>query len=92
MTVRNSTTESRARRRIRLALAAKGYTPELIEWSPITAGAEKSGPDGGWYVPFTPPAPISGLYPGETLVLGYNVSEVLADIERLPAPSEETVK
>jgi hypothetical protein len=80
---------SRQRDRIETAFRKKGYTPTVVEWTPISMGAEKSGPDGGWYIRFEPSAPVDGLLGGEDLVLGLNVDEVLEDIARLPAALRE---
>lgn len=41
-------TETRSRRRIRLAVESRGYNVEELEWEPIYTGAEKEGMGGGW--------------------------------------------
>jgi hypothetical protein len=40
--------ETRARRRIRQAVEARGYAVKKLTWEPWTAAAEKSGIGGGW--------------------------------------------
>ena len=39
--------ETRARRRIRKALEAKGYTVKSIDWEPVHG---RHGPTGGWFI------------------------------------------
>jgi hypothetical protein len=72
----SATTESRARRKIREAIEAKGWTVLRMEWEPIRAGAEKSGPEGGWYVEARAP---SG---GTDWVLGYSWQDAVEWAER----------
>lgn len=74
------TVESRARRKIRQAVEAKGWTITRFDWEPIRLGGEKEGPEGGWYLEVRAP---SG---GEDWVMGYSwqdsvkwVDDFLAD-------------
>jgi hypothetical protein len=60
------TPETRARRKIREAIEAKGWTVTLMNWEPIRPGGEKEGPEGGWYCEVRAP---SG---GEDWVMGLN--------------------
>jgi len=76
---------SRQRERIERALREKGYTATRIHWEPVSAGAEKCGPDGGWFIAVDPLAPVKGVAGGEDCVVGLNVDDVLADIARLPS-------
>lgn len=62
--------------RIRNALEAKGYAVEEIAWEPIGSAVEMGGPSGGWYVAITEPS-------NET-ILGYNIQEVMEQINELP--------
>lgn len=67
--------ETRARRTIRKAIEAKGWkVVGEMTWTPISAGAEKSGPEGGWYMEAE--APSGGM----DWVLGYNVADCLSCI------------
>ena len=63
--------ESRARRKIRQAIEAKGWTLDWLEWEPIRLGGEKSGPEGGWYGEAIAP---SG---GSDWVMGYSWQEAV---------------
>lgn len=73
--------ETRARRRIRLAVEAKGYKLTHLEWEPWGASAEKSGIPGGWYGEVEPKYQEWG-FPGNE-IMGLSVDEVLDWIERL---------
>lgn len=79
--------ETRARRRIRLAVEAKGYTLTELTWEPWGRAAEKEGIPGGWEGYVTPvPA---GLY-GTPAVMGLSLVEALDWIDHwLPARHEE---
>lgn len=71
--------ETRARRRIRQAVEAKGYRLVFLEWEPWSPGGEKSGICGGWYGEVDPPY-CRWSIPG-TEIMGLSVDEVLAWIE-----------
>jgi hypothetical protein len=75
--------EKRARRKIRLAVEAKGYLLTELTWEPWGRAAEKEGIPGGWegYVEPEPP----GLY-GCPAIMGLSLAEALDWIARwLPA-------
>ena len=86
---------SRNQQKITKALNIKGYYPIEIIWEPIGGAPEMCGPEGGWYIKV-------GVMPpnNETkddfddyydVILGYNINDVLDDIDRLPTqtPKEE---
>ncbi len=82
--------ESRARRRIRQAVELYGYRLVRLDWEPVSAGAEKSGPDGGWFGEIeradgVVSDPLSG---GDHAVLGYNVEHALDWIDEFVKPVE----
>lgn len=68
--------ESRARRKIRQAIEAKGWTVTLMTWTPISAGGEKEGPAGGWYCEARAP---SG---GQDWVMGYSWQDAVEWAEK----------
>jgi len=41
--------ETLARRKIREAVEAKGWSLAGLMWEPVTRGSEKCGPFGGWH-------------------------------------------
>ena len=71
---------SRNADKITKAVKAKGWEVIELKWEPISKGCEMCGPDGGWY--------LGVEYNGEKYdfenILGYNVEEVMEEIERLP--------
>jgi hypothetical protein len=76
-------TESRARRKIRLSVEAKGYTLTELTWEPWGRAAEKEGIPGGWEG-YVTPEPL-GLG-GTPAVMGLSVGEALEWVEQfLPA-------
>jgi hypothetical protein len=68
--------ETRARRKIREAVEAKGWTLLRLVWEPISPGGEKEGLCGGWYGVCRAP---SG---GEDWVMGYNWRETVEWAEK----------
>lgn len=70
---------SRNADKIRKALEVKGWEAEEIFWEPIGSAPIMCGPEGGWYVGCYSEA----LNKYET-ILGYNIQEVLEEIEKLP--------
>jgi len=81
--------ETRARRRIRQAVEAKGYRLRSLTWEPWGSAAEKSGPSGGWFGEVEPPWGINldtgrqWVFPGDDLC-GLSVKDVLDAIVRWP--------
>jgi len=75
--------ESRARRRIRRAVQAKGYELTELSWSPWGRAAEKEGIPGGWEG-YVEPKP-SDLH-GTPAVMGLSVDEALDWIEEFLPP------
>lgn len=69
--------ETRARKRIRLALEGRGATDIVIRWEPVGQMVEMSGREGGWTVFCRMPSDRH-----EAHFLGYSVSEILDWIER----------
>lgn len=70
--------ETRARRRIRLAVESRGFTLESLDWEPAFNAGEKMGLAGGW----------SGTtWPGNEFG-GLSVDECLADIDWSLSPAE----
>jgi hypothetical protein len=65
---------SRNKDKIIRALNAKGYEVADIDWTPIGGSPIMCGPEGGWYVE----------YNEGDVILGYNIKEVLEEIEELP--------
>jgi len=93
---RNDMGESRARRRIRKAVELFGFRLVSLEWEPITAGAEKSGPCGGWlgYIERQDGGMIDAHWtgsPGRVGVAGYNVEHVLDWIDEFVRPVDPCV-
>jgi hypothetical protein len=70
--------ETRARRKIRLAVEAKGYRLSELTWEPWGAAAEKEGIPGGW-VGYVDPEP-DGLC-GTPAVMGLSVEEAVQWVE-----------
>jgi len=68
---------SRKKDKITKALKNKGYEVIKIEWTPIGGSPIMSGPEGGWYVDYE--SDIDG-----GTILGYNIQEVMDEIENLP--------
>lgn len=60
---------TRNEKRIRKAAAAVGVEITSVVWEPIGMAFEMCGPEGGWIV-------------NEGEYLGYNVAQVIADIQR----------
>jgi hypothetical protein len=67
---------SRQRDRIQNAAAALGLVTTEVEWEPLGTAAEMCGPSGGWSVWLEDP---EGHHLG--VAVGYNVDEVIADME-----------
>lgn len=81
--------ETRARRRIREAVEARGGSVESMEWQPIGQMVEMQGREGGWTVFARMPRKDA---PGKTFedhFTGYSVDDVLGLIE-LMYPEVET--
>lgn len=84
--VRAALKETRARRRIRLAVESRGYKLVSLEWEPWSNGGEKSGICGGWfglldrsYEPNT--------FPGNE-IMGLSTDEVVAWVDEFVPPPE----
>ncbi len=71
--------ETRARRKIRRAVEAKGYTLTELTWEPWGRAAEKEGIPGGWEG-YVEPEPRG--YPGVPAVMGLSVDEALEWIDQ----------
>jgi hypothetical protein len=76
--------ESRARKKIRQAVEAKGYTITRFDWEPIRPGGEKEGLEGGWYLEVRAP---SG---GEDWVMGLNWRDAVEWADRFLKPDKTT--
>lgn len=76
--------ETRARRKIRQAVEAKGWTITRMDWEPIRPGGEKEGPDGGWYVEVC--APSGGM----DWVMGYSWQDAVEWAEKFLAADKTT--
>jgi hypothetical protein len=77
---------SRNTDKITKALKNKGYTPVDIFWEPLGGSPIMCGPEGGWYVEFELIDMDTNFpeYPRSYTVMGYNIAEVLEEIEGLP--------
>ena len=64
---------SRNKKKIEKALSAKGYNAQSISWTPIGGSMEMCGPEGGWVVELK-----------REFIFGYNVNEVIGQIDNLP--------
>lgn len=71
--------ETKARRQIKRAAKAKGYTVLAMDWSPLGAMVEMQGPEGGWVVQLEAPDGQVEYIPAP------NVAWVLDEIGALPA-------
>lgn len=80
------TTETRARRRIRLAVESRGYQLTSLEWEPWSMGGEKEGICGGWHGTTDRPY-MRNSYPGDE-IMGLSVEEVLAWVDAFIDPPE----
>ena len=78
--------ETRARRRIREAVEARGYTLTRLTWEPWGAAAEKSGISGGWECQVSP-RPIENFYGSEDFC-GLSVEELLQYLDQFLPPRE----
>jgi len=76
---------SRNTDKITKAVKAKGWKMLELSWEPIGKGCEMCGPDGGWYLDVEHDG---DKYDFEN-ILGYNIGEVLEEVEKLPAFREE---
>jgi hypothetical protein len=79
-------TETRARRRIRLAVESRGYKLTSLEWEPWYPGGEKEGICGGWSGTVDRPY-MENTWPGDD-IQGLSVEEVLAWIDEFIKPPE----
>lgn len=70
---------SRERDQIARAAAGGGWTILRMDWEPITAGAEKSGPEGGWDIDLIRDGKME--WAG-----GYNVAQVVQWIKNFDLP------
>src|SRR5678815_4529158 len=82
--------ETRARRRIREAVELYGYRLIRLDYEPMSAGAEKAGPDGGWFgeIERADGLKEDPLSSGDHAVLGYNVEHALDWIDQFVKPVE----
>jgi hypothetical protein len=78
--------ETKARRRIRLAVESRGFTLESLEWEPAYNAGEMMGAGGGWYGT-TMEQIWPNTFPGNDFG-GLSVDEVLAEIDASLAPPE----
>lgn len=80
---------SRNATKITKALAAKGYMPGEMMWTPVGHACEMSGPEGGWYIVVeTIAADEYGEHDYIDVVLAYSTAEALEEIERLPMAAQ----
>jgi hypothetical protein len=76
---------SRNKDKIEKALNRKGYQSTYMSWDGITKGCEMCGPAGGWYITFEVMPDMKSPTPNEEgTVVGYNITDVLKEIEKLP--------
>lgn len=75
--------ETRARRKIREAVEARGWSIDVMRWEPIGAAAEMAGPSGGWYLE------VRAASGGVDWVLGYSWQECLRWIDEF-LPQDKT--
>ena len=72
---------SKSKNKITKLLNEKSYNPTDIDWTHIS----NEGMDGGWYIDFEP---FEGMNPPNGLdsynIVGYNLSDVIEQIEELP--------
>lgn len=78
---------SKNKAKISKALDAKGYKVEECIWEPIGQAAEMCGPDGGWMIAYWPNEgrdwdDSSRIF--SSTILGYNINEVMEQINDLP--------
>ena len=78
--------ETRARRRIRLAVESRGYRLIELRWEPWHDGGEKSGTCGGWLGRLDRPYE-KNAWPGDE-IMGLCVEQTLAWIDTFVAPPE----
>lgn len=79
-------TETRARRRIRQAVEARGYQVESLEWEPWCNSGEMGGLAGGWSVELDRDY-LAFTTPGNDLV-ALSVEEMLAEVDYWLRPAE----
>jgi hypothetical protein len=82
----DTASETRARRRIRLAVESRGYQLASLKWEPWYLGGEKEGICGGWYGTTDRPH-MANTWPGDE-IMGLSVEEVLAWIDQFVHPPE----
>jgi hypothetical protein len=83
---RRSPVETRARRRIRLAVESRGYQLASLEWEPPYVGGEMEGWCGGW-LGTTDPKHLPNCWPGDE-IMGLSVEQVLAWVDTFVKPPE----
>lgn len=71
---------SRNTDKITKAVKAKGWNILDLSWEPIGCAMEMCGPDGGWWLDVEYD---DGKHYDYEIILGYNVGEVMEQIERL---------
>ncbi len=86
MSEMGTSTETRSRRRIRLAVESRGHQLATLSWTPWGPASEMGGPEGGWYGTTTKPYE-SSTWPGNE-IMGLSTEEVLAWIDAFMQPSE----
>lgn len=80
---------SKNRKLIEKALSNKGLAIDYIEWEPIRNGGIMCGCEGGWTVWIdTDKTPIVDTC--QNPVLGYNINEVLLNIEKVSTSLNQT--
>ena len=79
--------ETRARRRIRRAVEARGYQLVRLDYEPWHDAGEKAGIGGGWYGELDRPF-LPNTWPGND-ICGLSVEEVLWSIDHFVRPPEE---
>lgn len=71
--------ETRARRRIRLAVESRGYQLVRLDWEPWYNAGEKSGIGGGWYGEMDRHV-RANMHPSND-IMGLSVDETVAHID-----------
>jgi hypothetical protein len=78
--------ETRARRRIRKAVEARGFRLVSLEYEPWYDAGEKAGIGGGWYGEMDRSV-APNIHPGND-IMGLSVEEVVANVDHHVPPPE----
>lgn len=80
--------ETRARRRIRLAVESRGHELVALEWEPVRAGGEMDVDAGGWLGVVRDQNTVWGGLGAGQVVEGYSVEEAVAWVDHFHKPPE----